>query len=207
MTLGKPKESIEKMTSKTLLKRNGKRDQTRSHGKMINYAENSDDSEFEDENNEPLEVPKANKSPVKKATKRETHIGDTAQTPKYKARRPHVDDSSDGRNRRQPAKRGRESGTSSDASCRQKGSKKGASGKPMEQEKVDEIDLIISLADLAVQFRGRKDSHKEKSEERIDIDPIQIALEQFEKRAPYCVTKPERLEGKKAASKASFIKK
>jgi len=184
-------------------KRRGERGQRLSREK-INYAESSDSSGFEEENEEPSETPGTVKRPVKQATKRRMQTEDRSQM----AGKPHVGESISNQDNRQWEKRvRRRRASSSDPSRSKQDSSLNASTRSfVKREHVYESDFLIPLADLAAQSRGREGGHKRRSGERREIDPIQVALEQSQKRAPYSVTKPERLEGKKAAAKPPLIK-
>ncbi|KAL3941919.1 MAG: hypothetical protein SGBAC_003811 [Bacillariaceae sp.] len=164
----------------------------------INYAEKSDDSEEEEPSEAPGKVNPTNKRGAKgrtstsaqSTTNRNPHQSSADETN-------DVDEKSDNRNRRR-----RDSTVENHP--QQNPTKN--SRKPFE-EHVCENDFLIPLVELAALSRkGEEGGRKERREERTGIDPIHIALELAEKRPPYCVTKPERLEGRKAAGKTAFLK-
>mmetsp|Transcript_14888 Transcript_14888/g.36135 ORF Transcript_14888/g.36135 Transcript_14888/m.36135 type:complete len:2037 (+) Transcript_14888:2150-8260(+) len=201
-----PKENVKKMANKPTQKRRGRQPKSPSRRQSrgdINYAEPSDDSDFEAEL---IEAPRTKTSPArKKGTKRLTQTSGQSGT-KRNARRHSVDEANDDQEDDQSGKRNqRRRASPADSPPQQTQTKNSRIPFVEEDDDVYENDFLIPLADLAALSRKGEGGRKDRSEERTDIDPIQIALEQAEKRAPYCVTKPERLEGRKAAAKTAFI--
>ncbi|CAJ1958890.1 unnamed protein product [Cylindrotheca closterium] len=202
-----PKENVNKMANNPMQKRRGRKPKASSRRQSlgeINYAEPSDDSEFEEQDDEPTKAPRRKTSPtIKNRTKRHTPTSGQSAT-KHNARQCKIDEANDDHDNDQSGKRNsRRRPSPADRPLKQ--SKKSRKPFVEEEDYVYENDFLIPLADLAGLSRKGEGGHKERIEERTDIDPIQIALEKAEKRTPYCVTKTERLEGRKAASKVAFI--